>query len=866
MSDEVYIPNFSYPFDNITTKEQCEALLGAVSSGNYLFTQHGLWHGGVHFTGTALIGVDTAKGIRCIADGELVAYRVNSEYLQNKYEAENQGFYSTGFMLVRHKLRYPKDKLLTFFSLYMHIGKLNYAVKTNNSVIRDAAGAEKGKLKTGTLLLLDDSEEVEIGGYKRYKILSIFGEETGANARYIYTKAVEKLATDNKVVIPASPMKVYAGDPIAPVGEYTLSKMVTGRTANRKLLHLEVFTADDIEAFISNAQEKYPGDTTEDRPYPTSITIPKETPLYALEDQLVAKTRDSKAEIKAYTTAADGTTTCTNATTRDDLKNGHEIEVDTSVKVCNNRYKVTKIEKKVGDAYEMEDVSANNWSIYHKSVATVQVPRAKETDPKTQAEETTLKLEGLKKIFYKDQVYLLIDDATAVLYNKCKEHHPVEFRWAKVVKDESMDKFSIFKDVSPMVTKEGELEMSPMFDKLFKAMDELGAEGAGKNNQKLEFQELSAAAGNINVKRLASRMIVQHSSEWHSKENMAISLMEEVQKYKPEEGMDQEALEALGQHYKNESERVNNLEFFSKCSGATGVTGFPTSDVVYHINPIEMISQFRHYLITEEMIDAICPSCAKKHELIRALNHFCPQYQINTPLRIAHFLAQAAHESKCFSKFVEDDTYRESVALQNTGYNAYRQGAGASVTLPTMVKDGVTIQLCKQPEYFNYKYAGSNGNGIASTGDGYKYRGRGLIQLTGRQTYKDFATSHNKRNPEDQQDFETNPDLIKDELSYAVESACDYWVNKKNKPLGKKLNQLADDGSTDETLLKISGTVNGYHAKNASEYNLLPDSEKAKYTKANDDLYIQTPNGYDEEGKPYSRRPLFHKLKEVMEL
>jgi hypothetical protein len=80
------------------------------------------------------------------------------------------------------------------------------------------------------------------------------------------------------------------------------------------------------------------------------------------------------------------------------------------------------------------------------------------------------------------------------------------------------------------------------------------------------------------------------------------------------------------------------------------------------------------------------------------------------------------------------------------------------------------------------------------------------------------------------------------------------------------LNTYADEGSSDEVVLKISGTINGYWERTKDKYDDISASEKIKWTKANDSLYIKTPNGYDELNKPLSRLPLFHKLKEYMGL
>jgi hypothetical protein len=69
--------------------------------GNYLFSKDGFWHGGIHFNETL-----NGNNIIVIADGELVAFRINDKYMQNEDDqkaGKDQGFYSTGFFLLKHK-------------------------------------------------------------------------------------------------------------------------------------------------------------------------------------------------------------------------------------------------------------------------------------------------------------------------------------------------------------------------------------------------------------------------------------------------------------------------------------------------------------------------------------------------------------------------------------------------------------------------------------------------------------------------------------------------------------------------------------------------------------------------------------------
>ena len=155
------------------------------------------------------------------------------------------------------------------------------------------------------------------------------------------------------------------------------------------------------------------------------------------------------------------------------------------------------------------------------------------------------------------------------------------------------------------------------------------------------------------------------------------------------------------------------------------------------------------------------------------------KFEINTPLRLAHFLAQCGHESGGFKAVSE-----------NLNYGA----AG----LQSIFKKYFTAESAKEyerkPEKIaNIVYANRMGNGNQASGEGYKFRGRGAIQLTGKENYTAFD-----KTVED--DILANPDLVA--TKYPLLSAAWFW-NKNG------LNAIADTGATDEVVTKITKRVNG---------------------------------------------------------
>jgi putative chitinase len=197
-------------------------------------------------------------------------------------------------------------------------------------------------------------------------------------------------------------------------------------------------------------------------------------------------------------------------------------------------------------------------------------------------------------------------------------------------------------------------------------------------------------------------------------------------------------------------------------------------------------------MLTEELLKQVLPRNKAPNDLLVVLLNLLDRYEINTTNRIAGFLAQCGHESADFTALKE-----------NLNYGA----AGLRATFPKYFPDDATAQAYeRQPEKIaNRIYASRMGNGAEITGDGYKYRGRGAIQLTGHDNYSQFATSIGKTLPETVEYLET--------LEGAVESACWFWKSRG-------LNATCDADDITAMTKKINGGTIGL------------DDRKAKYSKA----------------------------------
>ena len=186
-------------------------------------------------------------------------------------------------------------------------------------------------------------------------------------------------------------------------------------------------------------------------------------------------------------------------------------------------------------------------------------------------------------------------------------------------------------------------------------------------------------------------------------------------------------------------------------------------------------------MITAEQFAHLFPRAQDPAGWADAMNNVFPTYDINTPERVAAFIAQCGHESGGWTVFEE---------------NLFYSAQGLMKVFPKYFPTAdLANAYAKQPEKIaNRIYGGRMGNGPEATGDGYKYRGRGPIQLTGKDNYRAFA----KEMFDDWENLFENPDWVTADRDFALMSAIWFW--NKN-----KLNVQADNGDIKLMTKKING-------------------------------------------------------------
>ena len=202
----------------------------------------------------------------------------------------------------------------------------------------------------------------------------------------------------------------------------------------------------------------------------------------------------------------------------------------------------------------------------------------------------------------------------------------------------------------------------------------------------------------------------------------------------------------------------------SKLDSKSAETGCKVSDDLSWLNPSFNYAALRNLL---------------SNFVFNQIGQVSEKFAINSNLRLAHFLGQCAHESANFKRAEENLNYSAAGLLRVFGKYFDAETAQKFAMQPQKIAARV--------------YANRMGNGDEASGEGYKFRGRGYIQLTGKSNYASFSADFGS-------DCVANPDLVASQFPLA--SAA--WFFAKN-----NLNQIADLGEGDEVIKKITLKING---------------------------------------------------------
>ncbi|WP_420991657.1 glycoside hydrolase family 19 protein [Cupriavidus sp. 30B13] len=821
-STPVKLLRFAFPFRkkaqgngtspvDFTDEHEIHRLLKGEPSGAYAVSGKGMWHGGIHVTeATAGQALDLKHGVLCIADGEVVAWRLNRVYPVSEIPAQDgrpaiHAPYSTGFALVRHAMEFPKDTKLTFFSLYMHLQDLAgyeadatldkpaylYPEFKVTAFAQDRPQALAGQTPPagqiglrvrashphGTpLCILPQGTQIAVskreGNWGKIKAMHgaqvfppiaggfaapsaavngwvFLGKEHGG---HVVERAMPESSLD-RVVVPSPPFPIKAGELIGHLGRYD---SLTQPTSNRQV-HIEAFCGDDIKTFLDRGRAWISINGPQPDAWkqlglpsdPTILRVDKRTTLYKAVNQ---PGQDAPQTDVIHVVAL-----------AELAKHAENQYTETTAGSDGMKLRWWKI-----DSADVLRHDISGW-VREQNFAGGRVTR--------EFAQKWVDFETFDDPH--DQTHTIF--ATTNAY--------VDYRMgADVPERASLGK------LSPLMTS--------VYSALYPSGDPSRA-----------ADELCTAAEDPWRALRMSRLIIKHESEWANPEKWK-QLVSEI-----EERTGQKA------QHEAEQERIEKLVWWDEVKA--GVADLPGSSV-FHIHPIGLVGNFQRelQLITIEMLTSVNPNGSRDyHEgIIPALNKYAKGYFVTTPKRIAHFLSQISVESG-FMNVGEDLKYSSRRMKEVFGCRPVPHGNHTPKY--HIVGDDVVCnfgqlrtKLWTEAGYYsnnaehlgNYVYENRYGNGPESSGDGYKYRGRGLIQTTFKANYEIFNNEHNVRFPGDQHNFVENPDLLLNSLEYGIESAFVYWAVTRN------INAVADDGNVLAVTKKVNGGTIGL-AERRDAYN-----------------------------------------------
>ncbi|NPE55818.1 glycoside hydrolase family 19 protein [Dickeya dadantii] len=745
--------------------------------GWWLASSNRQWHGGIHISHHSApesvltsINADKAVPLQCIASGNVVAWRINKNYCTAPYD-KYQLRYSSTFLLVRseHKPN-PDDQStwLTFYTLYMHLAPVSaypalmncYRVKPNVNSLptneyngREISGQ---KLPKAGNITLKENDLLVVSKQETFKI----ERETRNDVFGLAQRLKDGKVSEEKFWVSLQDKFVEQTAPRYHRMPEWMTKAVEQGKYDTVVIPEEKFAinAGDAVGFLAedNAPDKSDLNRVEVDFYSHIEVISVDTnmpgflsnPKGIKTGRAFVKIKEGKPLYQRSGEGAETTFTPTNDMTKG-MNAGRILPRD----------KTNQIEAQGTTWFQL---TADNWI------------KCEDVDELSQHDLSKLGFTALEEASTDD--------------------------FGSLLKENFLK--GIFDWVSQSIRGDTEFECqqgSETYKKLVKIIDQ-------NNDGNLSQYELAAFerrifeglhSGENNAPELVRRLIVKHDSEWFG-----------------------DSKHKHWQSFLNNDSYPKMMPYLKKwrddMAWMSEVPEFKSGKPVWHFHPVEFLDAISstNGPITINMILAANLGMNKNQcdIVLPYMNKYAIKYKINDDIEIAHLLSQIGHESQ-FKPSEEGLSYsakrmREFFGCKEGKYDDTRDECVIG-RLREKLWTHETYYARNPVNLGNYVYAKRLGNDNEDSGDGYKYRGRGMIQLTGKDNYHKFTTQHNANNPDDIRDFVKNPDLLT-EIEYAVESAFFFWCNKKDKN-GKSLRDIAKTGSVLDVTLVVNGGKNGYN-------------------------------------------------------
>ncbi|MGF6575061.1 putative chitinase [Paraburkholderia sp. GAS333] len=835
------VESWAYPFPLKTTNitfapEDYLQALAAAEDGFYPLGANGLWHGGIHF-GTQTAGkFQQDGGAKCIADGEVVAFRLDGKLQEVAYPDGVKAGYSKGFTLVRHRLVLPRvppqptngnaqpqnppattppaaqnitppaQDVLTFFSLYMHTLPLDgygpgaqpngpaktlpsYYGATETYVV--GAKAHDPQLKAtgqpdsttaGLRMRTSHSGHAAVIGWlprdTKIKIgqkhgewgkISSFvagaaqpykqGETLNASAAqgWVYVGEMDKeskpSAVDQIYILP-KPHKIAAGETVAWIGEY--QRLMEARAhhtlppklGERPLLHVEVFTGDDLNAFISRSRSRAQQLDVKSR---TLLLISKGAKL--VQPTAADSSLGAGVAVKATADSPDSGPWCkvqkVNAA-------GHPLSGQAPLWIARADLQGSG-DRQAWSHFPLTVNSASgSAAAWTRVVATGSCQHCSEAEGKT---------------WY--AVSIADENNAQVSGWACDHGHPlVELKtpwdWP------GFDVTNLGTSVSDMFQRALYIADNGTPDEIAHFENSFDSARSDEAIKKLEdaIDSQEQKDGKITAQELQVAM----SKSW-----LADRIDHLIMRYESEWGGEMSKWDALDSHmhtglpvWRAEKTRIDALRYWN---GVSSVAGFPASPLVYHLHPMGLVGNFStaglkcaacgadltmtHHVLTT-LFPNITASNADKYatELTKAFK----KCSLNTCARVSHFLGQASVECTDFTSFEESLIYSDGHRLWDIYHSALIAGLkrlNPSWTEAQMRTYTETHLANNDPELGKVLFGNSQYPNV-------DYRGRGPLAVTWDTTYQRYQDASGTT-------VMPNPRLFATDSAIGCDSSAWFW-------------------------------------------------------------------------------------------
>ena len=882
------LPEISYPVPSnknghaFSSVEALLSMLGGESSGLYLVGSQGMWHGGIHITDATIpwcaLSTDSEpekeycrelyKGeqfIRCMADGEIVAWRVCRDYESAAIEWRGEKlFASTSFVLVKHYIQ-PADNAesgLTFFTLYMNLApwaaygqqgcqadrKVAGIQRYYTSAEDMQAGREAGKLNKDTLVTLSDAIVTRSRDRRQFTEVTI--------TRGTKNAAGETLAAGTKVwtVSDRGSLRAIKSAPVPSwwakcTPAYTTQSEgvvnCTSRTDwgyylsredvlhNKKAGRLTAGFPLSYEPGNTAQQVIRPGRSPGDAARTFSlVTLGRDKDTLKKGDRVwVVSDGDSLTPVAP---AASGSEPVFNdvyvppvpvtVSAGDNLghmsfyqlpeENGKRSRYQVHIE-CLSMDDMEKFITNPGKAGEDAPVYLT-WQ--------TDAPLFDKGEQGMVAGNRKTRASGILTLAKVPGVdaggNTLTSNQDAAYYQICPEDGWLPAASVKKVSQYALDELGfVTLNKAPASfdlidgVKRPDNVVKGILEQLYKAAQEEKriSHALNKYNYQrlLEMtdsnedghyseQEYLQAIHNVSYRDRLYRIIAKHASEWY---------------YGKDDPLWKNYLDPLTRDaplWKTYLEAFLDKMTWMKAVSEKGVALGPEP---WHMHPIVFLNSIkkRKSKITREMLRKIWSDSRNVSDSVLDVvaEEFSNKFEvcnINTKNRLYHFFAQIYQEVGPTFNLNEGFNYRPQVLIDKFAYyRNHPQDAQTDGYIPGK-------QAANKQSIANRAYGGREGNDDIASGDGWRYRGRGMKQLTFKNNYRSF-TNYHERVWGERVDFESKPDLLV-ETVYAARSALYFWDQNN-------LFDRADKGISREVSDSITRIVNRYDNHYEDRYNNL---------------------------------------------